>query len=176
MNDTFLQTLRDWQSFYALLGGASATLTGLMFVAASLGAHLLNDDDDPKVRTFVTPTVIYFSLVLLLSALMNVPSQTQVALAVQFAAVGLIGVGYSLSHLPPLRGFHQDDGLEIRDWVWNLVLPLFGSLWLLGAAYSLRNSASWGMDAAAFGTMLLVMVGIHNAWSVTLYLTRRTPS
>ena len=35
--ETFLQALHDWQSFYTLIGEVSATLTGLMFVAASLG-------------------------------------------------------------------------------------------------------------------------------------------
>ena len=174
--DTFLQALHDWQNFYTLLGGAAATLTGLMFVAASLGARILNEEDDPKVRTFITPTVIYFSLVLLLSALMNIPTQTRAALTAQFAAVGLIGVGYSLSHLPRLRGFHQGGGLERQAWAWNLALPLFSALWLTGAALALSRSVSGALDAAAIGALLLVMVGLHNAWSVTLFLARRTPS
>ena len=32
--------LHAWQNFYLLTGGAAATLTGLIFVAASLGANL----------------------------------------------------------------------------------------------------------------------------------------
>ena len=38
MPDTLSQALRDWQNFYILAGGASATLAGLMFVAISLGS------------------------------------------------------------------------------------------------------------------------------------------
>ena len=94
--DTFLQALHDWQNFYTLLGEASATLAGLMFVAAILGARLINEDSDAKVRTLLTPTVLYFSLVLL-SALMNISTQTRAALTVQLFVVGLIGAGYSLS-------------------------------------------------------------------------------
>ncbi len=105
MTDTFLQALHGWQNFYTLLGEAAATLTGLMFVAASLGARLISDEGDPKVRTFLTPTVVHFSLVLLLAALMNVPTQTRAALTAQLALLGLIGAGYSLSHLPRLRDF-----------------------------------------------------------------------
>ncbi len=174
--DAFLQALHGWQNFYALLGEASATLTGLMFVAASLGARLINDDADPKVRTFLTPTVVHFSLVLLLSALMNVPTQTRTALAAQLAALGLFGAGYSLSHLSRLRGFQHDGGLRRQTWVWNLALPLLGALWLAAAALGLRRSVSGALDAAAVGALLLVMVGLHNAWDVTLRLARRTPS
>ena len=173
--DSFLQALHDWQGFYALLGSAAATLTGLMFVAASLGARLINDEADPKVRTFLTPTVIYFSLVLLLSALMNVPTQTPTALTAQFATVGLVGTGYSLSHLSRLRDFHRAGSLRAQSWVWNLVLPLLGALWLVGGALSLRGSIAGALNAVAVGALLLVMVALHNAWEATLYLVRRTP-
>ena len=173
--DSFLQVLHDWQNFYTLLGEVSATLTGLMFVAASLGARLINEEDDPRVRTFLTPTVIYFSLVLLLCALMNVPTQTQTALTAQLAAVGLVGSGYSLSHFPRLRGFQQDKAFSRQTWIWNLILPLFSALLLLGAALVLPESIIGGLDAAAVGVLLLVMVGLHNAWNVTLNLILRTP-
>lgn len=176
MTDNFLQALHGWQNFYTLLGEASATLTGLMFVAASLGARLINDEDDPKVRTFLTPTVVHFSLVLLLAALMNVPTQTRAALTAQFAVLGLIGAGYSLSHLPRLRGFQHDGSLDRQTWAWNLALPLLGALWLAGAALGLGRSVSVALDAAAVGALLLVMVGLHNAWNVTLRLALRTPS
>jgi len=173
--NTFLQALHAWQGFYTLLGGAAATLTGLVFVAASLGARLINEESDPKVRTFITPTVIYFSLVLLVSLLMNVPNQTRPALAVQLAVVGLSGAGYSLSHLARLRGFQRDGGLSRQTWAWNLAQPLHGALWLLGGAFGLRVSVTGGLDAAAVGAVLLIMVGIHNSWNMTLSLARLTP-
>ena len=128
------------------------------------------------MRTFLTPTVVYFSHVLLLPALMNVPTQTRTALIVQFAAAGLIGAGYSLSHLPRLHGFQHDGGLSRQAWIWNLILPFLSALWLLGAALGLSWSIARGLDAAAVGVLLLVMVGLHNAWNVTLNLALRTPS
>ena len=174
MTDSFVQTLHEWQDFYTLLGGVSATLLGLMFVAASLGTRLINDDDDPRVRTFITPTVIYFSLVLLLSALMVMPVQTQKMLAAQFTAAGLTGAGYSLSHLPSLRRFYRDEDVGMGLWMWNLALPLCAAFGLLGAAFSLNQSLSEGLTAAAVGVLVFVMVGIRNAWIATLYLVRRT--
>jgi hypothetical protein len=176
MNEPFGPTVQAWQSFYMLLGGASATLIGLIFIAASLGTRLIEDKADPRIRTFVTPTVIYFSVVLLVSALMNVPTLTRPVLLVVLAAAGLYAAVYSVSHLPRLRDINQTESLENRAWLWNLLLPLFASLWLLGAALTLPRFLAYGLEAAAFGVVLFLVIGLHNAWEVTLRLVSLSPS
>ena len=174
--DAVLHAVHDWQNYYTLLGEVSATLTGLMFVAASLGVRLIDRDSGPKVQTFMTPTVVYFSLVLLLSALMNTPVQTRLSLMIQFAASGVFGCGYSLSHLPRLHQFQHEGRLNSPAWVWTVALPLCASLWLLGAAAVFHWSLPDGLEAAAVGVLLLVIIGLHNAWSVTLRLVSLTPN
>lgn len=178
--DSFVEALHGWQVFYTLLGGAAATFTGLMFIAVSIGTRLLNDENDPKVRTFLTPSVIRFSHVLLLAALMSIPTQTQATLALQLAALGLAEIGYSLSHFPRLRDFHRDGNLDRQVWMWSLVLPLISSFWLVGAAFALRpakmhHSVTAGLDAAAYSTLLSILIALHNTWSAILYLVRRAP-
>ena len=176
MTEPFSQILHGWQNFYQLVGEASATLTGLIFIAASLGTSLIDDKAGPKVQTFITPTVTYFSLVLLISALMNIPNQTPLSLSLQLGTVGVLATGYSSSHFRRLRSFEMDPGASGQAWLWNLALPLFASLWLLGAAFDLRRFAAQGLDAAAVGVLLFVLIGLHNAWSVTLRMVRLTPS
>lgn len=170
----FAQVLHGWQVFYTLVGGAAATLTGLMFVAASLGVRLINERDDPLVRTFITPTVIHFSVVLLISALMTVPLQIPALLTTQLAVAGLSVVWYSLSHLQRLRDFQRSGDMDGRAWFWNLTLPLLSGFALLAGALALRKATSEALAAAAIGIGLLLIVGLHNAWTVMLYLTRRT--
>lgn len=172
----FSQTLHEWQNYYTLLGEVSATLTGLMFVAASLGIRLLDDTSGPKIQTFITPTVLYFSLVLLLSALMNMPTQTRLSLAADVGVLGLLAAAYSVSHLGRLHTFSHAGILTRGAWVWTVAAPLFAALWLLGAAFGLYDSAHWALNAEAVGALLLVMVGLHNAWDVTLRLVRMTPN
>jgi hypothetical protein len=41
---TMTEILRDWHDFYVLMGTMAATLVGLMFVAASIGAGLFTDE------------------------------------------------------------------------------------------------------------------------------------
>ena len=176
MTDSFFQLLHGWQSFYQLVGESSATLTGLMFVAASLGTSLIDDKAGPKVQTFITPTVTYFSVVLLISALMNIPNQTPFSLTLELGALGLFGAGYSSSHFRRLRGFDLDPSDTGQVWLWNFALPLLASLSLMGAALDVGRSAAQGLDAAAAGVLLFVLVGLHNAWNVTLRMVRLAPS
>ncbi len=174
--DVVLAALHEWQNYYTLVGEVSATLTGLMFIAASLGTRLIDGNSGPKVQTFMTPTVVYFSLVLLLSALMNVPVQTRLSLMIQFAAAGAFGCGYSLSHLPRLHRFEHEGLLDKLAWVWTVAVPFFAALWLLGAAAGFHWSVRAGLDAAAVGVLLLVVTGLHNAWDVTLRMVKLTPN
>jgi CBS domain containing-hemolysin-like protein len=64
MPDPWLQQLEAWRNFYMLLGTAAATLTGLMFVVVSLGPQQIGARTATGVRAFVTPTVVYFTTVL----------------------------------------------------------------------------------------------------------------
>jgi hypothetical protein len=50
--------------FCLLVGGAAATLVGLMFVAISLGSRSITERSPPDLRVFVDPTLIHFIYVL----------------------------------------------------------------------------------------------------------------
>ena len=56
-----------WQNLYLLVGTASATLIGLLFVAISLGSSILAPQAKAYLRTFVTPIFyVYAQIVRLL--------------------------------------------------------------------------------------------------------------
>ena len=44
MGPSLAELLHDWHDFYVLVGTASATLVGLMFVAVSIGTAIFNED------------------------------------------------------------------------------------------------------------------------------------
>jgi hypothetical protein len=64
MPETLAQTLRDWQTFYLLVGGAAAGLVGLTFVAITVGSGSINQQDLTGLRTFINPSLIHFIYVL----------------------------------------------------------------------------------------------------------------
>jgi hypothetical protein len=69
--------MRDWHDFYALVGTAAATLVGLMFVAASIGANIFNEKDLEPMKAFIAPAVVHFSIALLICILATIPTQTR---------------------------------------------------------------------------------------------------
>jgi hypothetical protein len=72
MLDTLAQPLQRWHDFYLLVGGAAATLVGLMFVAISLGSRLITEQSVPALRVFVTPTIIHFIYVLVIATVVMI--------------------------------------------------------------------------------------------------------
>jgi len=82
-----IEAFRAWQNFYLLTGATAATLTGLVFVAASLGANLKNSAQVTSgIPIFVTPTVIHFTTVLLVAMPTNSPMQED-SLSTNFSRV-----------------------------------------------------------------------------------------
>ena len=116
MPDTYI--LRDWQSFYLLAGTASATLIGLMFVAISFGARLVPTQSESSVRAFVTPTVIHFSAVLILSVSALIPTFTNEWFAFVLALLGSSGLVYGLQVIRQML-LHRGQGqpLDAEHWI-----------------------------------------------------------
>src|SRR5215468_8333896 len=89
--DAFNEALRGWQNFYFMIGGASATLAGLMFVALSLAQHLIDEHTRDQMRIFATPSIVYFVSVLLIAGVMLIPILTPEWLALIAFVCGAIG-------------------------------------------------------------------------------------
>ena len=64
----------EWESFYLIVGGSAGALIGLQFVVMALIAErpLLHVAEGGAA--FITPTIVHFGAVLLLSALVRVPN------------------------------------------------------------------------------------------------------
>ena len=62
------EALRSWHDFFLLVGGASATLLGLVFVSVALVVSLPSLPDDDERSLFSSPIVAQLSYALGLSA------------------------------------------------------------------------------------------------------------
>ena len=162
-------TLKDWGSFYVIIGSASAALIGLQFVAMALIADLPRQTSRHGIDAFSTPITLHLSVCLFIAAVLSAPWQSLVALEVLLAAIGAAGFVYSL--IIARRASRQsvyDPVLE--DWIFHVVLPaaVYATL-VIGAAVLGRNG-TWGLTAIGAATLVLVFVAIHNAWDNVTYL------
>ena len=166
-----LPLLSDWQNFYMIMGTAAATLTGLMFVVttliAGIDAHL--STLNAAVSAFNTPTVVHFGTVLLLAGILSAPWQTFSSLSLLLGLLGLGMVFYSIIVLWRMwRVPHYQSTLE--DWLWYMAFPLIANILLIVAAFVLPKNPSSALYLVGSAMMLLLLVGIRNAWDMVTFL------
>ena len=163
-----LPELVEWESFYVIVGSAAGALIGLQFVVLTLLAEKPQLSTAEGGAAYLTPTIVHFGAVLLLSALLRVPWHAIEAFAVAWGIVGLAGIAYvAVVNRRMLR--QELYRAQLEDWLFHAVLPFgaYASLALSALVASSRERAALFSVAAA--VLLLLFSGIHNAWDVVAY-------
>jgi hypothetical protein len=162
--------LAAWSNFYVVTGSSAASLTGLMFVVITLvrGTERKPDHQD-GIATFSTPTVLHFCAALLVAAILCAPWRTLMYPGVLVGLAGCYGIVYVLRialRTTRLRTYVPD----LEDRMWYIVLPLLAYGALVAGAIGLFTVPRAALFAFAAGDLLLIFVGIHNAWDVVTFL------
>jgi hypothetical protein len=89
MDDAMGRALAEWAGFYTLLGGAGATLLGLLFVSLSLRLNVFREQVLADVRDFATLAFATFLVAIVIAALALAPHPGGLTFAI---ALGLLGV------------------------------------------------------------------------------------
>jgi hypothetical protein len=123
------------------------------------------------LRAFITPTAVHFCSVLAIAALLNVPGQTPSSLGLCLGASGLTGLCYSIGTIVQLYRNRSRYMPAAEDWIWNALLPTLCYLVLLIAGISAPWHAPATLYATAGVSLLLLFIGIHNAWDIAVWFT-----
>jgi hypothetical protein len=168
MEESALSPLASWEAFYLIVGSAAAALTGLQFVVIVLGADV-SALSTSTTRAFGTPTIVHFGAVLLVSAIVTAPWSAPSNPAVGLGACGVAGVAYAV--MVARRARRQTEYVPVlEDWIWHAALPLLAYAALLAAAVVLPGSARQALFAVGASAVLLLFIGIHNAWDAVTYI------
>lgn len=89
MDDTFSRALAEWTAFYALMGGAAATLLGLLFVAVSVRLNIFHQREVADVRDFAAFTFGTFLVAIAVAGLAIAPHGHRRTLALALLLVGI---------------------------------------------------------------------------------------
>ncbi len=172
MSEALLAPLAAWQTYYVIVGTAAGTLTGLMFVVITLMAQLRVrlSSSWSHMRVFNTSTMVHFGTALLIAALLSAPWPALWTAALLLGLAGLGGVSYVLIVLWEVR--HRLVGYQLvrSDWLWYTLLPLISYSALVVAAILLPIFPGPVLFIIAAVTLLLLFMGIHNAWDVVTYM------
>lgn len=169
MSEAVTSPLTAWESFYVIVGSSAAALTGLQFVVMALVAERERKSTITEVDAFGTPTVVHFSAVLFVSAVLSAPWPTLTGADLVVGACGLAGVVYSLL---VVRRARRQKGYQpvFEDWLFHAILPLLAYGTLLGAALALVARTEVALFAIAAVALLLLSIGIHNSWDTVTYI------
>jgi hypothetical protein len=169
VHDTLAPLLSPWESFYVIVGSSGAALTGIQFVVITLVADVRRRSTSAEINAFGTPTIVHFSATLLVAAVLSAPWHALSSPATVLGACGIGGIGYV--GIVTRRARRQTGyRLVLEDWIWHTALPFLAYLTLLSGATALMRYAVAALFAIAASSVVLLFIGIHNAWDAVTYV------
>jgi hypothetical protein len=156
-----------WQNFFVIVSTAAGALTGLMFVVIALRREALATAPRHGLRSFATPTIVHFTTVLGLAALLAMPGLKSTGVGWILVLVGASGLTYTAWIIRSARRFEYQSDLE--DTIFHFTLPP-----LAHGGFVLSGVLAWEhhtnvMYIVAAGLLTLLIVGIHNAWDSAVW-------
>jgi len=167
--EAVIPVLSTWQNFYVIIGSAAAALTGLMFVVVTLISGSRVSRASEPIAAFSAPSVTHFCVALLIAAILCAPWPMLWNAGVLLGLCGLWGIAYVAIVLRRMRRQeHYTPVLE--DWLWHTIFPFISYTALVVAAILLLAGATPALFITGGATVLLLFIGIHNAWDNVTYL------
>lgn len=161
--------LVQWEAFYVIVGSSAGALTGLMFVVITLVRETLMQRSLASINAFGTPNVIHFVAVLLIASILSAPWMRLKDPAHLIGLMAISGVIYVLIVWRRM-GRQTDYKPVLEDWVWHLILPIIAYVALFVSAAGISHDQAWALFVAGGVSLLLVCIGIHNAWDTVTYV------
>jgi hypothetical protein len=163
----FSQTISNWETFYLLMGTASVTLIGLLFIAISINLDVVRNESYPDLQLFAAVTLNCFFYVLVFSFLFLIPNQTPLGLGLPIFLFGGVGLTNTVNQwrramkIDRSKMSHSRIGKGISR---RFILPILCLVGLVIISVMLLFGSTAGLYSLVFVTLLLVGSATQNAW------------
>jgi modulator of FtsH protease len=160
----------EWQNFFLAGAGATAALTGLLFVAISINLERILSF--PTLPGRAAETLLVLGSALLVSMLALVPGQEPELLGLEVLGLGLVAV------LLPLRiqlvARRTDPDLRTHPaWFWSrLGTVALATVPFVVAGVSLLAGAGGGLYWLVPGVGFALVVAVANGWVLLIEILR----
>ena len=158
-----------WENFYVIVGSAGAALTGLQFVVIALVTELRRKRTTDQIDAFATPSIVLFCAVLLISSILSAPWHSLSSAGVAVGVCGAAGIVYTAM---VMRRVSRQTGYQMvfEDWLFHTALPFLAYATVLTGALTLSSHTVDAEFGLASASLLLLFIGIHNAWDTVTYI------
>ena len=167
---------QGWSNFYFMLGGAAATLIGLLFVVSSLSRSGAPEKAERGQRYFLTPTLFNFGAVLAMSAVGLMPNLSCRAYQVLAGGVALCGLARGVHHSAVMLRANPFPGAHWSDGPCYAFAPALLYAALCAALAVLDGRTGVLFDAVGLILAALLLLSVRNAWDLVTFLAARGPA
>jgi hypothetical protein len=162
-----VHALSDWVEFALIIGGATASLLGLLFVAVSIRIEVITRSTELRVRAAQTLSLLLTGL--LGSVLLTIPAQARWALGVELVLLALGATGTSV--VLDLRARREHEGNRIAH-ILHLATPNVSTCLLLAAAgVTLLYGSQDGLYLLVPAFLAVLAGAVVNAWLILVIAT-----
>ena len=155
-----------WQTLYAFVGAAAATLTGLLAVALSINPKRIMNTPTHAARS--REALIAFLILILLSILMLIPGQQPTFLGIELVILGLCGLTTALSlQYRTLGLLHKS---LRKQWLARIALLDSGSAFLVVGGLSLLMVSEGGLYWLVPTIFICLVWSLLNSWELIVWL------
>ena len=159
--------LAEWRDFYVTIGTASGAIVGASFIVATLASGV--KERVVGLRGFITPTAVHLGSVLIGSAILTAPTLTPLALAV---LLGAGGIGGGVCGIVVAKRIWKMN-LDLADRACYVVLPIVAYAAIAAAAFVESWAVNWTFDTLAVSLVVILIVGMRNAWDMATFMITR---
>lgn len=165
----FEEYLSGWTWFYAMVGGASATLLGLLFVSLSVHAITIKRGENEHFMRLARLTLSNYLMLITLSALMLVPKNPRAVLMVTILVVAIVGLFWALKlgwGIHKMTGEDSESKFIRRSF--RMTFMCYGLMFLAGAA--VESSLPMPLHFMLAPVINLLVTSVRNSWGLLLSL------
>jgi hypothetical protein len=160
----FAQIVSEWETFYLLVGTAAATLTGLLFVAASIHVEVFRREAFADLQHFAALTFNCYFYTLVISILFLIPGLSPLGLGIPLLVLGLLGAGNVI--MQRLRARRAAQGRSGTSLAPRFVIPTL----CLSALAVLAVGVLFQISQSLYGLVVVIVFLLGsasvNAWTL----------
>lgn len=162
----FSELIKEWETFYLMVGTAAATLIGLLFVAVSIHIDIFHLKTSADLHQFAALTFNCFFYVLLIAILFLVPRLSAFGLGIPLillAGLGLINMVIQKFRVQSARSKHQNPGIAGK-----FNIPIVSLIALLLVSIGILFRVIFSLYGMILVVMLLLASASQNAWALLI--------
>ena len=164
---TISEITKQWQMFYAMLGGATATLMGLLFVSLALHANKIHREENSHFLRLARLTFSNYLMLLVLAMQMLVPIAWFFQIIISLSLISIMGLAWTFI----LRNRNLDKSAPHSGFLRASFRQAFISYFLiLGLCAIPERQATMLLYFMITPVTLLTIGSIRNSWGLLMIL------